>query len=59
MLRLKLYEFREGNLILISSPEFLVANKDTAAVELSADRPAEDGAPYRFELTPIRNESVL
>jgi DNA-binding XRE family transcriptional regulator len=58
MLRLKLYAFREGKLELISSPALLVANKDTAAVELNPGSTADGGTPYRFELTPTRNESV-
>ena len=53
LLKLKIYAWREGNADLISSPALLVANKDTAAVEVTA----EGGMPYRFELTPTRKAS--
>lgn len=58
LLRLKLYVYRNGEFELAGSPSLLVANKHTAAVELSSsDHQAAGEHPYRFELTPIRGGS--
>lgn len=58
LLKLKLYVYRNGGFELAGSPSLLVANKHTAAVELSSsDHPSAGEHPYRFELTPIRSDS--
>lgn len=58
LLKLKLYIYRNGGFELAGSPSLLVANKHTAAVELSSsDHPAAGEYPYRFEVTPTRSDS--
>lgn len=58
MLKLELYIYRNGAFELAGSPSLLVANKHTAAVEVSSsNHPPAGEHPYRFEVTPIRSDS--